>query len=468
MTSTEISPSSSHLEDRLLKLSSSALAENLLAHTADENAEPDAELVDQWMHEIGIEMRRRRHDIIGQKHSGGDEEDHTSTTFALEDSVSEEELLKLVQDEGFRSWKQQGSSSLPPLAQASSNKKSTSMSLFLSQLNGGGALQSFVSWERIQEESQGDDVIKLQLLEKVQHLQDLLPDWEGHVRPFFLQGLRQSSSRQHFADLHRQWFDKSRSSSQYRTLQIDLCQNLVTVADEESKALLSSGDGSADTSQLQNLVDLALDMFEDWMLRGLYVRDSRVWSIGRTLWGWLLVEGDNSTCLSSLSPAAQCMIQVDGQATWFSSWLAHLSPDQCLDLCADAAKTLPKVLTYCQQQDPTNDHAVCCFWLTVLHNILLSTRVSRFPWELVIEGHTDDSKLFVLDLFLGCFLQVDNDQSNMIMYADAIETILAGCRGDDKLFTIMMAKVTALQKNNKNERKHQLLQKIRTRFNPAS
>lgn len=474
-------------DERLVKLAASSLAENLREAcppaTDDNDVTPDPHLTEKLMKQLSFDIQRRKSLLEDSRKAcrlvvAEDMEDHTAST--ADDSFSDGELLRRVREEGFLQWKQQQASSSLPDLQNTASKKSSQMSLFLNQFNAGGsALQSFMSWHRIQEESQGDPAVQLQMLKSVQHLRDILPDWEGSVKSFFLQGLLQSQQQQQqddFVGLHRQWFDQSRHSTEFRTLQIDLCQNLVTAMQRMTTA-------STTKNHLNAMMDLALDMFEDWMLRGIYVQDDRVWAIGRTLWNWLTVAaGANDPTATA---AAQAMIQVDGEATWFSSWSAHLSPDQCLELVEgnDSSSSdggLSQAIAWChsyfEQEGESNktseDEAKCFFWLSIMHSVLESTRVSRFPWQLV-ESHTSaaatdkDKKLFIFHLFLRFFKENDGNINKMNMSCDALETILLGTQ-QDEAFECMLTSATALRDStNKNHVQHHLLHRTVLRHERA-
>ena len=413
-----MNPSDKHL----VSLSSSALAENLLHTFTTKDVTPDADILDRWMQEIRFELRRRRRELSSSTEGRDD-----TTTFAPAAS-EEDDLLRAVREAALQQWHEQTSSSLPPLKdpKKSSSSSSSSVSLFLRQLNaGGGALASFVTWDRIQEQTAGDEQLQLKMLLEVQHLQDILPDWAKHIRPFLCRGLAAAAAAaaanhghtDDYLKVHQEWFQKSRSSTEYRSLQIDLCENV-----------LDSIQSDASVQQQQSKVSLTLNMFTDWMLRGLYVHDERVRKIGCTLW----------TLMANNRDIGMMMIQADPDAMWFSAWNAHQSPDQCLQVIeqeeqtAESEKTilLPSALQgFSQTDDDIANTRYRHFWLSVIRSVLVTTRVARFPWDLLQQK---DPHGFVLDLYLQeCARQSSAGSSSdtkTLVYNDAIETLLCGCR----------------------------------------
>lgn len=452
-------PGSHHpLDDRHLVLSATALVENLRHHHIHPEMEPA--LVERWMRDIALELQRRRAALQDdgkpcQRRDESEEGNTAMKTLPFADhGVSEDELLRLIQEEAINQWKRQEPSTLPVIA---TEAKPTSTSLFLSKLGAGGALQSLMSWNRILEESEDKDEVKIQMLKQVQHIQDILPDWETEVRPFLLQALRTERIRE-CLQLHRLWFDRTRHSTEFRRLQIDLCENLLSLMSEYSTSGTSP-------SHMNEVVDLSLDMFEDWMLRGLYVHDNRVWSIGQSMWRILLQGTTIVDEKVSLTPITQSIVMVDQQATWFSSWLAHLSPDQSRKLAMEASGILPAILQWCDSKPPqsisSSNIDIGCYWLTIVCDILQSTRSSRFPWDDIIPS-VPDRKSYLLNLFLQRMM-MDEDSGRFMMCVDAVETILSGCRGDDEEITrnALMAQVkNTLQQGQDSLRQRRLWQMI--------
>lgn len=422
-------------EGKLGHLATTSLAENLsILYPRDEKREPGQEAIDNYLRNIAEECKQRRKCV-------GDE------------SLIEEDFLNRVRDDAVRLWKS-NSVHLPVLKTAAAQKSSPFSLLF----GGGSSLSSFMSWERLLEESDGNTEKKIQMLLNLEHLQDILLDWEDHVAAFFLEGLRKevSASSRDFYELHKRWFSKSRSSNEFRTMQIGLCQNLVTVVNEQ---LALGEELSVETnSKIRDFVELALLMFEDWMMRGLYVHDKRVQRIGECFWTWLEMNGE-----STMSVAGQCVVDVDPDATWFTSWNAHLSPDQCLAIVS-SDQTLSNAISRCSiyvttidSRIPSDsaDHRMFSFWIWILHSILESTRASRFPWDSVVEAQNmEQQQMIVIQLFLAA-MKIDNSDSpdhhtSFAMYGDAIETILLAEKGDAGLLRKSIASFLQKIKSDKN------------------
>jgi hypothetical protein len=289
-----------------------------------------------------------------------------------------------------------------------------------------------MSWERLLEESGESTEKKIQILLNLEHLQDILLDWDDHVAPFFLEGLRNelSSSSREFYELHKLWFSKSRASNEFRTMQIGLCQNLVTVINEQ---LASKKVPLAETNNtIRDYVELALLMFEDWMLRGLYVHDKRVQSIGECFWIWLQADAEGR-----MSVAGQSVVEVDPAATWFTSWTAHLSADQCLALALSdgSADILSNAIRQCHGyavkteltlSSNSNEYRMFFFWISIVHSILETTRAFRFPWDLVVVAPSLEEKhAVIVNLYLHAMkFEQSDDRNALAMVGDAIQTIL--------------------------------------------
>lgn len=405
------------LEGKLGHLATTSLADNLsILYPRDEKREPSQETIDNYLRNIAEEYRGRRKCV-------GDE------------SLPEEGFLSRVREDAVHLWKT-NSTNLPVLKTAAAQKTSPFSLLF-----GGSSLSSFMSWERLLEESDGKIEKQIQMLSNLEHLQDILLDWDDHVAAFFLEGLRKEkgASSRDFYELHKSWFSKSRSSNEFRTMQIGLCQNLVTVVNEQ----LALGDElSTETkAKIRDLVELALLMFEDWMLRGLYVQDKRVQSIGQGFWAWLEMSGEGT-----LSVAGQSVIEVDPEATWFTSWNAHLSPDQCLAIVTSdptLLRAIRRCSVYAEQTVSTiasdnADQRMFLFWISIVQSILESTRASRFPWDNMVAAPNQEQKYITVINFFLAAMKIDNRnspdyQSSCAMYGNAIETIVAAEKGDSGL-----------------------------------
>ncbi|GAX09909.1 hypothetical protein FisN_11Lh106 [Fistulifera solaris] len=395
------------LERKLGHLAATSLAENLsILYSSDEKREPSQETIDGYLRKIAEECQERRRCGDG--------------------SLPDEDFLTRVREDAVRLWKS-NSVPLPELKTTAPSKPSQFSLLF-----GGASLGSFMSWERLVEESGESTGKRVQILLSLEYLQDILLDWDEHLAPFFLEGLRNelSSSSHDFFELHKRWFSKSRASNEFRTMQIGLCQNLVTVIDEQ----LASGIvlSTETNNTVRNYVELALLMFEDWMLRGVYVHDKRVQSIGECFWKWLEADAEGR-----MSVAGQSVVEVDPAATWFTSWNAHLSADQCLDIVLSGGgdSILSDAIRRCHEyssktelalSSDSADYRTFFFWVSIVHSILETTRAFRFPWNLVVKAPSLEEKhAIIINLYLHAIKHDHSDDRNAIaMIGDGIQTIL--------------------------------------------
>jgi hypothetical protein len=481
-------------DDRLIELSSQALAENLRHHPSSSSSDDRSKRIpEQWTNEIRFEIRHRRRLAAidtDEAKMPMDCDDHAfSSVSKFEESslvLSEDEIVHVAQQQGILLAQNAPSSSLlPPLL----DPKTTQRSLLLPFTSSSA---TFVTWDNVMAL---DNPIQV-LHHQIEYLDDLLPDWQEHGRVFFQNGLQHEHDWPRVVELHRIWFDKSRNNTiEYRALQLDLCENLVQQVTQQQQQQQQQNVPPppamvAGEDRRQWLVDLAVRMFTDWMIRGIYVRDDgdrRVWNIGSTLWGWLIRMKNNKDYNDDDDDdLATILIRADVQATWFSAWLAHLSPDQSRSLMQDAnqkhSNTLATSLDMCHRHlvNPERtdmDREACCFWLTVLKSLLMSTRVSLFPWDslsFLTTENVEERQWFVFNLYEMNMQVEENNQSkrdpqgnetnntinatatSILMCADAMETILWGCR-DSCYYAQMLTKVTDLERACENESPCRLL-----------
>jgi hypothetical protein len=302
-----------------------------------------------------------------------------------------------------------------------------SFSIFMNQFHPGGLADDWISWDRFE---QLDTVAeKLALLQKVQYMDDLVPDWDAVCR-LLRTGLNLTTTStateepetmvMEFVRLHRKWFHFTRSSNgEYRSIQIDLVQNLVDTVEKNSRSRESSDQEksknvdkeakySSSSRRVQNsptVTELCIyycyDMFEDWVdrLSGLTASDTRMYSIGKHLWQWTASES-----------IRHVMVYHSPYANMFRKWIPFcLTTDQTLELT-----TTP---TPCTKQDhhiltsdcilsnlyklleihirrfeeQGEDIGGATFNLSLFAAILIATRVSRFPWHLLFLDNTHHS-----------------------------------------------------------------------------
>jgi hypothetical protein len=470
-------------DKRLVHTLALGLAENLLYHyPASASETPDAARVQCWLNEILEHIQQQQQECSGD---GTATDASTYTT----DNENDRTMAQLVMKEGIRRWKSKASIFAKNKAGAGSKQTSMTFS-FLDQWNAGGTggglslLDSIITWDRIQQETTLDS--KLKLLLKVQHMDDIHPDWDK-VCPLLLQGLQQQLQNTtatdnsnddedvlDFIKLHETLFEQSRSSPEYTTAQIQLCQNIVTQL-QATLALLSTtttSDYSPMTRLLRRLVRAFWNMWMDWMVSrggGPNSNVNLVESIGRDVWSCYgykySYKGTGSkTTSQDLFPSVLMrvmMLEQDPYARWFTSWVAHLPPLKVVSLmeCSGAPHLFASMVLACENtttrwndgdsdsdnhdNDNKNRDALSRHSLVLLASILRQTRVSLFPWQTdIMHGGATVSMSSLFAVFHDTierelqWLTIPTDSAKLALRAtdweriqvcaDAMETLLWG------------------------------------------
>lgn len=393
------------------------------------------DLVDQALREI----RRRR-----------------STALEIDDP-SDSAILEKAQERALRLWKDEykcASTDEEHSGSSQNSPKPTSISLFLNQFH-SGCLTRIITWDKIQEQATSPQE-KLTLLKKIEYIDDILQDWE-EVLPFLQASLADREATILVDDvvhLHRMWFNLTRGSSvnqEYQSVQINLMQNLVTAVD--SWATKMDGDGKPSPS-IELCARTSLDMFGDWINRigASGQRDDSLQKIVTSFWGWI-----------GHQRMQHIMHRHCPYAKWLAKWIAYLTPEESIALVSDASPFSHESNTLsCLFIDAsTNLHAVsqlsvverdvrystAVFNLAVLRSVLVSTRVSHFPWHLLQPAEdqlafqavtTRNSQFQLLNLYIqliqmaqvpterGVASREVNDYHLLLLCVDAIETLLCG------------------------------------------
>lgn len=367
------------IDDRLVNQLSSSLAEHLLRDHAlvNDGTERPAlsqDLIDQVMPEI----RRRRSSPL------------------LPTDPTDAEIFQRARDSAVHLWSEQ--STRVHDDQILGETKPTAVTLFLNQFHssGGGLLDSVVTWDKIQGQATTPRE-KLVMLNKVEYIDDIMMDWED-IRSFLQAELIHSTVD--VVALHRQWWHLTRGSSnpEYRALQADLVQNLVSVVDRWA---LHEGAGFENTGlELELCVCTSLDMFGDWVDgTGFFDPNAhQTAAIGEALWDWL---GHQSL--------QRVMRRHCPHGKWLAQWVAYQMPNRTIALVSRSCrfgKADCSIPTFLFQQasllleraplsaavvprDDDDDFATLVFAVSMFRSVLSSTRVSRFPWHLLLPKGDD-------------------------------------------------------------------------------
>ena len=353
---------------------------------------------------------------------------------AKDDDAAEMRILQRAQERAVQMMHKEKSVATSSAAAASGSvattttqqqQQPTSFSLFAA---GGMSLlttaSTMVTWDGICEQA-ATTKERLALLQKVEFIDDILPDWETHVRPFLQKALRDiedcgdDSAILACVRLHRKWFHRTRGSHapEYQSLQLDLLENLVEAVNYAAAAsqttklrlllhLLSwrSDDEDSTTLFLKPAIKTSLDMFADLVDRDSVKDYQRRNAIGKLLWTrWI-----------PCPTVRKIMVRHDTLAVGFSQWiLGYLNAADTVSLLLltnddeEASPSIAKTTTlvellfrgatrsteafavpttttttYLQQWRLRNVVLlpVACFTLSILRSALVVTRVSTFPW----------------------------------------------------------------------------------------
>jgi hypothetical protein len=167
-------------DQRLVHTLATSLAENLLHHYPNENETPDASQVQRWLNEILVRIQHHK-SFAASTARGGDGTANATASVTDSDNEKDRAMVQLVMKEGIQRYKSK-QSIFPSALDAKKAGASKSMTFsFLDQWNAGttggmSLLDSIITWDRIQQETSLYN--KLQLLLKVQHIDDIHPDWD--------------------------------------------------------------------------------------------------------------------------------------------------------------------------------------------------------------------------------------------------------------------------------------------------
>ena len=358
---------------------------------------------------------------------------------------------------------------------------------FLDQFGGGFVM---INIEEILEATSLS--VRLEKLEKIQYLDDILPHWKD-MEMILLEGLRigvlgrndkERMVAHDYLRLHRKWFHEGRSSPEYLDIQYQLCCNLskclqeLIQQQEQQSTSMEHGDnnGSHQHQQQQqqlflDLLTLWHDMFLDLMQRDCYIQGESMSEIEST---FVRVLTSSSTSSSSskahlqegIHQPFQILALVDRRAVGLASWIHHLSPHQVVDLCQrqnlllkvwervfvmkrssseDAHEEEDQGQEPQEEEEPAIDQASHWYALSVLTHILMQLRVSLFPWYLIGSESTTPAETARLQILARLLHDVvllhppssvsaqtrsSEEWKQELCYA-GIETLLSGIRGDE-------------------------------------
>jgi hypothetical protein len=307
------------------------------------------------------------------------------------------------------------------------NQKNSSMSLFKFAPSSTSMLNSFMTLDIIKERAGNNLSDMIVMLKDVTYLEDLIPDIAEICEMLSTALVTQMISNdidaseaanvtcththgsnslgQSIIDLHRHWFHRTRkgvlhaaTSHDDRTMQTELAFNFVQAIHTVDSQQQRQPSATINLELFRSCITTLLDMFSDWMDRNTYAHsDPKMKEIGTTLWKWstsvpMTSPGKVSKqhMIYHYCPTGQWMCQYITHRYMTNTELTELLSQASLDTTA-ATNTLSElygVATKClnniNSSVVSNDDFGTFIWiLSLFRSVLLATRVSYFPWNLI-------------------------------------------------------------------------------------
>jgi hypothetical protein len=321
---------------------------------------------------------------------------------------------------------------------------------------------------------------RLQLLQQVDHVDDVASDWDKVLKMLFV-GLTEDDYCSDYVELHRKWFDHCSSSAEYTSLQFGVCSNVAKALRHYYARHVHVSDTTGlefSNRQQQNFAMVQL-WYTMWISAHFSFDDTH--RMAFDMMGLMRHLGSPSTARRFVLVPAHLLSLVDPYADWFAHWMRQdVSPGDALnDLLSTGL--LHDVWQCCREQGrvdwkeyPNNvetivipegnhvqvsqlKHVLWVHSLCILRSVLVTTRVVLFPWaELCKEGphtallETDtpqeehyqptvcpnppvEEVRCVMTSFVTMLQSTTSDTKVATVCCEAIETILWGLQ-DDKTF----------------------------------
>ena len=436
------------------------------------------------------------------------------------------ELCQSAWQQAIQVYKTQNSQPADDSSKEKKSKKPKQQQSFslLDQLNSqsGGVgsfslMASFVSLRDIQSAQSAEE--RLSVLKKIEYLEDVVQDWDS-VKKVMSDGLlcddrlgdkvmehpetatisngttaqvmtaaktsdtgvssdeTVHSRRCDYLELHVKWFQKAGESNEFRYIQTDLAEHIISLLDRYVEA-----PSNGDEMLVEPCFRAIHHIWMEWMLKeGVYSYSTcaPINSIGRKIFGWLVPAKINERDSSShgrqrmdayYAPSRRFLvttiIKTDPCARWVAAWVAHLSPAQSLDCirsfhdrsvgkdgddskAADSLRCLADIIAFCRDElvsevDKLKQPTVRGHLLASISSILVCVRVRLFPWQSLLadaqsinEASLAGRSIHILfDLYARCLEDLERDGGDSVSLQStslqdicktSISTIVAGCR----------------------------------------
>jgi hypothetical protein len=253
-----------------------------------------------------------------------------------------------------------------------------------------------------------NDAERLSLLNKVDHIDDILTDWT-EVQQLLQQGLEHDTES--FLHLHNKWFGHCQATAEYQKIRIDLCSNILRetcrrFATTTYIVLAESISFSSHEESAFKLLQTWKSMWIKIISCGAYDEDAadRMMLIALMLMRNLNVGCNNRGALLVLLPAHFLAI-VDTRADWLRSWLEETPIHRVLPILI-RSYFLPDLMLRCHNKgsvspsldaesevktvivDAGDDTTLATLEkilhkqsVSILSAMLLHMRVRMFPWN---------------------------------------------------------------------------------------
>ena len=259
-----------------------------------------------------------------------------------------------------------------------------------------------------------DDLQRLSLLQKVDHIDDILSDWND-ARRLVRHGLSQDDGGA-YLELHSKWFGHCQATVEYQNIRTDLCRNVLNGALYHcgtSTFLLNSDPISISNSKLEYLINLLKTWKSMWVnviTSGSYDEEDADAMVVKALilLRNLLFECDKPNTPQLALLPAHLLALVDPRADWCRCWLDETPVHRIRSVIA-RSNVLPEIISRCQNHGimqtsslvidsdaatiTLNDRGTISLQMLekVLHRqslailccLLLHLRVLMFPWDQV-------------------------------------------------------------------------------------
>ena len=395
------------------------------------------------------------------------------------------DIVNEVMQLAMQQWKAREPGTLQDFSKANA----TSFSL-LDQLS---AMPKRIFYDEI--ETASTPAERLQLLQQVDHVDDVSPEWKKILNMLFV-GLTEGDYVRDYITLHRKWFDQCGSSSEYTSLQLGLCANLVRALRHffGNHVFVSEADSIEVTAQHQQLFELMQQWHAMWMMamKNFAFDDCNQMACNMMQLMRNLAPGSPSKFVFL---PAHFMALVDRYGDWFALWIGHAVPPadagnyllstglfydlmecRCRHKGHIEWKEHPNVgasdtVVIRQGEDVQVAQLERALWvqsLCMARSILVSTRVVLFPWKKLLSEaprqvpHTclleafsmqektfhvklydeapDDEVRWVTTYFLNMLEDKTGETKLTEVCLEAIEAILWGLQ-DEEIFRIILSEV---------------------------